>query len=92
MILWIDFDLLYRFLGPVESNNQLITQQRRDQELQIVSEDCNTKKKVEFSFIIYFKFKSAYSVFLDVFLSSNGYIDQLNYLCIFWFFLSLSSI
>ncbi|PIN06614.1 Galactosyltransferase [Handroanthus impetiginosus] len=34
-----------KFLSPFESNNQLITQQRRDQELQIVSEDCNTKKK-----------------------------------------------
>ncbi|KAH6780385.1 Galactosyltransferase family protein [Perilla frutescens var. hirtella] len=34
-----------KFWGPLESNNQLITQQRRDQELQIVSEDCNTKKK-----------------------------------------------
>ncbi|GFP87606.1 beta-1 3-galactosyltransferase 7 [Phtheirospermum japonicum] len=31
--------------GPLESNNMLITQQRRDQELQIVSENCNTKKK-----------------------------------------------
>ncbi|XP_047983472.1 beta-1,3-galactosyltransferase 7-like isoform X1 [Salvia hispanica] len=36
-----------RFWGSLESNNQLITQQRRDQELQIVSEDCNTKKKKE---------------------------------------------
>ncbi|KAL8459562.1 hypothetical protein ACS0TY_036891 [Phlomoides rotata] len=34
-----------RFWGPLESNSQLITQQRREQELQIVSEDCNTKKK-----------------------------------------------
>ncbi|KAG6422817.1 hypothetical protein SASPL_113198 [Salvia splendens] len=33
------------FWVSLESNNQLITQQRRDQELQIVSEDCNTKKK-----------------------------------------------
>ncbi|XP_047983473.1 beta-1,3-galactosyltransferase 7-like isoform X2 [Salvia hispanica] len=36
-----------KFWGSLESNNQLITQQRRDQELQIVSEDCNTKKKKE---------------------------------------------
>ncbi|XP_057798674.1 beta-1,3-galactosyltransferase 7-like isoform X2 [Salvia miltiorrhiza] len=36
-----------KFWGSLESNNQLITQQRRDQELQIVSEDCNTKKKAE---------------------------------------------
>lgn len=43
-------------MGPVESNNQLITQQRRDQELQIVSEDCNTKKKVGFRFTKYFEF------------------------------------
>ncbi|XP_051150791.1 beta-1,3-galactosyltransferase 7-like isoform X2 [Andrographis paniculata] len=35
----------YLSWGNLESNNQLITQQRRDQELQIVSEDCNTKKK-----------------------------------------------
>ncbi|KAL0323372.1 UNVERIFIED_CONTAM: Beta-1,3-galactosyltransferase 7 [Sesamum angustifolium] len=34
-----------KYWGPLESNNQLITQQRRDQELQIVSEDCNTRKK-----------------------------------------------
>ncbi|CAA0840852.1 Beta-1-3-galactosyltransferase 7 [Striga hermonthica] len=34
-----------KFWGPLDSNNLLITQQRRDQELQIVSEDCNTKKK-----------------------------------------------
>ncbi|XP_042060214.1 beta-1,3-galactosyltransferase 7-like [Salvia splendens] len=34
-----------KFWVSLESNNQLITQQRRDQELQIVSEDCNTKKK-----------------------------------------------
>lgn len=45
----IDFDLCFcRFRVPLESNSQLITQQRRDQELQIVSEDCNTKKKVGF--------------------------------------------
>jgi hypothetical protein len=31
--------------GHLESSNQLITQQRRDQELQIVTEDCNTRKK-----------------------------------------------
>ncbi|XP_042064846.1 beta-1,3-galactosyltransferase 7-like [Salvia splendens] len=34
-----------KFWGSLESKRQLITQQRRDQELQIVSEDCNTKKK-----------------------------------------------
>ncbi|KAL3641793.1 Beta-1,3-galactosyltransferase 7 [Castilleja foliolosa] len=34
-----------KFWGPLESNNMLITQQRRDQELQIVSENCNTNKK-----------------------------------------------
>ncbi|GER38711.1 galactosyltransferase family protein [Striga asiatica] len=34
-----------KFWGPLESNNLLITQQRRNQELQIVSEDCDTKKK-----------------------------------------------
>ncbi|KAH6775034.1 Galactosyltransferase family protein [Perilla frutescens var. hirtella] len=52
---WIPiFSICFFFLGmmftnkfwvPLESNNQLITQQRRDQELQIVSEDCNTRKK-----------------------------------------------
>ncbi|XP_042068249.1 beta-1,3-galactosyltransferase 7-like isoform X2 [Salvia splendens] len=34
-----------KFWVPLESNNQLITQKRRDQELQIVSEDCNARKK-----------------------------------------------
>ncbi|KAL0365843.1 UNVERIFIED_CONTAM: Beta-1,3-galactosyltransferase 7 [Sesamum radiatum] len=34
-----------KYWGPLESNNQLITQQRREQELQIVSEDCSTRKK-----------------------------------------------
>ncbi|KAL8482023.1 hypothetical protein ACS0TY_028253 [Phlomoides rotata] len=34
-----------KFWGPLESNNQLITQKIRDQELQIVSEECNTSKK-----------------------------------------------
>ncbi|KAK4413261.1 Beta-1,3-galactosyltransferase 7 [Sesamum alatum] len=34
-----------RFLGHLESDNQLITQRRRDQELQIIAEDCNSEKK-----------------------------------------------
>lgn len=34
-----------RFWIPLESDNQLISQHQRDQELQIVSEDCVTKKK-----------------------------------------------
>ncbi|KAL7128412.1 hypothetical protein ABFS83_14G315400 [Erythranthe nasuta] len=36
-----------KFWAPLESNNQLITKQRLDQELQIVSEDCSNKKKKE---------------------------------------------
>ncbi|EYU23928.1 hypothetical protein ABFS82_14G315700 [Erythranthe guttata] len=36
-----------KFWAPLESNSQLITKQRLDQELQIVSEDCNNKKKKE---------------------------------------------
>ncbi|XP_038715573.1 beta-1,3-galactosyltransferase 7-like isoform X2 [Tripterygium wilfordii] len=34
-----------RVWGPVESNGQLMSQRRREQELQIVTEDCNTKSK-----------------------------------------------
>ncbi|XP_031098698.1 beta-1,3-galactosyltransferase 7-like isoform X1 [Ipomoea triloba] len=34
-----------RLWGPPESTNQLIAQHRRDQELQVISEDCTTKKK-----------------------------------------------
>ncbi|CAI9778122.1 unnamed protein product [Fraxinus pennsylvanica] len=53
---WVPiFSICFFFLGmlftnklwapSLESNNQLIAQHRREQELQIVSEDCNTKKK-----------------------------------------------
>ncbi|CAI9114668.1 OLC1v1015441C3 [Oldenlandia corymbosa var. corymbosa] len=52
---WIPvFSLAFFFIGmhftnkwwvPPESSSQLLRQQRRDQELQIISEDCNTKKK-----------------------------------------------
>ncbi|KAL8477015.1 hypothetical protein ACS0TY_029355 [Phlomoides rotata] len=44
----MDSDFLCLFLLDWHgffSNSQLITQQRREQELQIVLEDCNTKKK-----------------------------------------------
>ncbi|KAH0713572.1 beta-1,3-galactosyltransferase 7 isoform X1 [Solanum tuberosum] len=34
-----------RWWSPTESGSQLIAQHRRDQELQVVSEDCNSKKK-----------------------------------------------
>ncbi|KAL1543900.1 Beta-1,3-galactosyltransferase 7 [Salvia divinorum] len=34
-----------KFWVPLEFNNPLLTQKRRDQELQIVSEDCNAGKK-----------------------------------------------
>lgn len=43
----INPNFYFRFWVPLESNNQLITQKRRDQELQIVSEDCNARKKVQ---------------------------------------------
>lgn len=39
---WICFS--NRIWGPPESTNQLIAQHRRDQELQVISEDCTTKK------------------------------------------------
>lgn len=48
------FSLFFFFLGmlltnrlwaPPESNSQLISRHRQDQELQIVSDDCTTKKK-----------------------------------------------
>ncbi|KAL2467667.1 Beta-1 [Forsythia ovata] len=52
---WVPiFSMCFFFLGmfftnklwvPFESGNQLIAQHRREQELQIVSEDCTTKKK-----------------------------------------------
>ncbi|CAA3003324.1 beta-1,3-galactosyltransferase 7-like [Olea europaea var. sylvestris] len=52
---WVPiFSLCFFFLGmffttklwiSLESNKQLIAQHRREQELQIVSEDCTTKKK-----------------------------------------------
>lgn len=35
-----------RWWSPTESGSQLIAQHRRDQELQVVSEDCNSNKKV----------------------------------------------
>ncbi|KAK4391159.1 Beta-1,3-galactosyltransferase 7 [Sesamum angolense] len=34
-----------KFWGHLESDNQLITQRRREQELQIIAEDCNSEKK-----------------------------------------------
>ncbi|PON76635.1 Glycosyl transferase [Parasponia andersonii] len=34
-----------RIWAPPESNNQLISNRRHEQELQIVTEDCATKKK-----------------------------------------------
>ncbi|KAL0326266.1 UNVERIFIED_CONTAM: Beta-1,3-galactosyltransferase 7 [Sesamum radiatum] len=34
-----------KFWGRLESDNQLITQRRREQELQIIAEDCNSEKK-----------------------------------------------
>lgn len=37
-----------RFWTPPETGNQLISQHRREQELQIISEDCTAKKKVWF--------------------------------------------
>ncbi|KAM3238473.1 beta-1,3-galactosyltransferase 7 isoform X1 [Capsicum annuum] len=55
-IKWIPiFSIAFFFIGmlfsnrwwsPTESGSQLIAQHRRDQELQVVSEDCNSKKKV----------------------------------------------
>ncbi|XP_073288142.1 beta-1,3-galactosyltransferase 7-like isoform X2 [Primulina huaijiensis] len=41
------FGMLFtnKFWVPLQSNNQLITQHRRDQELQVVSEDGTTKNK-----------------------------------------------
>ncbi|KAJ8551237.1 hypothetical protein K7X08_000607 [Anisodus acutangulus] len=52
---WIPiFSIAFFFIGmlfsnrlwsPSESGSQLIAQHRRDQELQVVSEDCNEKKK-----------------------------------------------
>ncbi|KAM3305960.1 beta-1,3-galactosyltransferase 7 isoform X2 [Capsicum chacoense] len=54
-IKWIPiFSIAFFFIGmlfsnrwwsPTESGSQLIAQHRRDQELQVVSEDCNSKKK-----------------------------------------------
>lgn len=36
----------YRLWTPTESNSQLISRHRREQELQVITEDCTTKKKV----------------------------------------------
>lgn len=35
-----------RLWAPPESSGQLMSRQRQEQELQIISEDCTTKKKV----------------------------------------------
>lgn len=56
-LIWLNFDSLdlevdlsifCRFWTPPETGNQLISQHRREQELQIISEDCTAKKKVWF--------------------------------------------
>lgn len=60
--------VVLRLWDPPESDGLLASRRRREQELQIVSEDCNTEKKVRVcvgfrSFCIWIQFGLASLVF-----------------------------
>ncbi|KAL7246388.1 hypothetical protein ACSBR2_001485 [Camellia fascicularis] len=54
--------LTNRLWVPPESDNQLLSRHRRDQHLQIISEDCTTDKKLKFVLIIWFFRRSGRSL------------------------------